>query len=232
LSHAHQPVIEIENLNKQFQVGQTGIEALKDINLEIRSTDFCIVYGPSGCGKTTLLNIIAGIDTPTSGSVRVRDKDIFKMPEDERGIYRSKKFGIIQQMPYWVKSLSTLENVALPLLIEGQTKQEALHRANLVLKELKIENFANQAPTELSGGQQQKASLARALVSSPWILLCDEPTGNLDSKSADEIMSLFNSLNIEYKRTIILVTHNQSYWKIGTREVEMRDGSIIKDTKT
>lgn len=228
---SHETIIQIEKLEKSFKVGDNEIKALRGVNLDIKSTEFIVIFGPSGCGKTTMLNIIAGIDTPTTGKVRIRGTDIFALDEEKRGIFRSTKIGIIHQMPYWAKSLTVLENVALPLIVEGESQKLATEKATKVLRELGIFEFASQKPTQLSGGQQQKVAFARALVSNPWILFADEPTGNLDSKSAEEIMALFKLLNEKYKRTIILVTHNKDYFDVGSRRIEMKDGKIEKDVK-
>lgn len=222
-------VIEVKGITKTYDLGHRKIEALRGVDLEIREQDFAIIYGPSGCGKSTLLHIITGADDPSEGQVMVRDRDIFKMTEDERGLFRSKKMGIIYQMPYWIKSLNVVENVALPLIIEGMREKLALKRAMVILAKLKIDKFAHQIPTQLSGGEQQKVGLARALVSDPLIIIADEPTGNLDSTSSDEIMSLFHTLNTELKKTIVLVTHNQAYWEMGTQRIEMKDGVILKE---
>lgn len=221
--------IRVEKVSKIFDLGSRKIQALSDINLEVKSEDFLVVFGPSGCGKSTLLNIIVGVDEPTTGKVIVRDKNIFHLNEDERGIFRSKKMGIIYQMFYWMKSLNVLENVAMPLIIEGVKERVAKERAMIFLDELKIGKLAMQMPTQLSGGEQQKIAFARALISDPHIIIADEPTGNLDSTASDEIMSLFVSLNEERKKTIVLVTHNQAYWDLGTDRIEMKDGVIVKE---
>ncbi|MCX6809223.1 MAG: ABC transporter ATP-binding protein [Candidatus Berkelbacteria bacterium] len=227
----HEAVIEVEGLTKTFKVGDNEIRALKGIDLSVHATEFLVVFGPSGCGKTTLMNIIAGIDTPTKGTVKVRGTNIFALKDEARGIFRSEKMGIIHQMSYWAKSLSVLENVALPLIIEGQSEKSSLEQAQKVLDTLDISELAKQRPTQLSGGQQQKVGFARAMISSPWIIFADEPTGNLDSKSAEEIMLLFKELNEQHKRTIILITHNKEYWELGNRRIEMKDGQISKDSK-
>lgn len=227
----HDEIIEVANLNKSFVVGNKEIKALKNINLKVHATDFLLIFGPSGCGKSTLLNIISGLDSPTSGSVEVRDVNIFGMNDDSRGVFRSKKMGVIHQMSNWIRSLTVLENVALPLIIEGISEKSAVKTALQVMADMKIEYLAKQKPTQLSGGEQQRASLARALTNSPWIILADEPTGNLDSTSSDQIMGIFDYLNKKLKRTIILVTHNQAYWSIGTRRVEMKDGMITRDVQ-
>lgn len=222
-------VMEARNVSKTYDLGHRKVEALRGVNLEVRERDFVIIYGPSGCGKSTLLHIITGADDPSTGEVLVRDRNIFKMTEDDRGIFRAMKMGIIYQMPYWIKSLNVAENVALPLIIEGMKEKKALQKAMVKLSALDIERFAKQSPTQLSGGEQQRVGLARALVSEPAIIVADEPTGNLDSSGADEIMSLFHTLNEEMKKTIILVTHNQSYWELGTKRIEMKDGNIIDE---
>lgn len=227
----HETVINVSGVDKSFVVGKNNIHALKNINLEVRSTDFIVLYGPSGCGKSTLFNIILGLERPTKGDVTLRDTKIYHMDDDARAKFRAKKIGMIYQMPYWIKSLNVVENVALPLIIEGEKEKEALKHAMSVLKGLDISDLAKQIPTQLSGGQQQKAGLARALISSPWILMADEPTGNLDSKSGEEIMEIFKTLNRTHKRTILMVTHNEKYFDYGTRRVEMEDGEIVRDSK-
>ncbi|OQB06738.1 MAG: ABC transporter ATP-binding protein YtrE [bacterium ADurb.Bin212] len=226
----HEKIIDIVKLKKDFPVGENLVNGLRGVELKIHATDFLVIFGPSGCGKSTLLNIIAGIDTPTSGNVFVRDTDIFAMDEDERAKFRAKKMGIVHQMPYWIKSLNVIENVSLPLIIEGEKPKMAKMRARDILEEIGIPELANQLPSQLSGGQQQRVGIARALISNPWILMADEPTGNLDSTSADEIIALFDTLNRKHKRTIIMVTHNQSYWEMGTRRIEMKDGLIVKES--
>jgi len=228
--HSREPVIETENLEKKFKVGKSQINALRGVTLKVLPEDFIVIFGPSGCGKTTLLNIIAGIDQPTGGKVLVRGHNIFHLNEETRGVFRAKKFGIIHQMPYWVKSLNVLNNVALPLLIEGVGRHSALDHAQKTMKELGLENLSKQRPTQLSGGEQQKIGFARAMVSNPFIILADEPTGNLDTAGADEIVNLLKSLNKDHHRTIILVTHNEEYWNLGNRRIEMRDGQIVKDS--
>ena len=224
----HETAIKIEKVSKVFDLGNRKIQALGEIDLEVKGRDFLVIYGPSGCGKSTLLNIIAGVEEPSTGKVIIRDKNIFHMNEDERGIFRSKKMGIIYQMFYWMKSLNVVENVAMPLIIEGVPEKFALKRAAELLEELNIGKLATQRPPQLSGGEQQKIAFARALISNPHIIIADEPTGNLDSSASDEIMSLFVSLNTEKKKTIVLVTHNQSYWDLGTERLEMKDGLIVR----
>lgn len=222
-------VIQIESLHKDFIVDKETIQALRGIDLKVHAEDFLVIFGPSGCGKSTLLNIILGIDKPTSGTVLVYGKNIFKFSDDGRGVYRSRKIGMVHQMPYWVKTLNVLENIAMPLIIRGLKQKNAIERAGEVMRGMRIEELSDHFPTQLSGGQQQRAGVARAVVADPWIIIADEPTGNLDSTGAKEIMDMLADLNRTQKKTVILVTHNEEYWGVGTRRIEMKDGKIIKD---
>ncbi len=228
---SHECIIETKELDKSFVVGENTIKALQSVDVKVNATDFLVIYGPSGCGKSTLLNIMSGVDTPSEGDIIVRGTNIGKLDEDDRAKFRAKKMGIVHQSPSWIKSLNVFENVALPLIINGVDQETAYGRAKGMLRELNIEELAKQKPTQLSGGQQQKVAIARALVSNPWIVMADEPTGNLDSTAADEIISVFHNLNKAYKRTIIIVTHNQAYWDIGTSKLEMKDGKITKHSR-
>ncbi len=227
-SEDRRATVELKNVSKTFIVGENKIEALKDINLEFFSTDFTIVYGPSGCGKSTLLNVICGLEEPTEGHVEVRNTNMYALDENERAVFRAKKFGIVHQQPYWVKSLNVLENIAVPLFAQGYDYEDGCFRAMEVLKKVGLQKHYNHIPTELSGGQQQRVALARAIVTNPWIIVADEPTGNLDSKSAEEVMSIFMELNIVSKRTVIMVTHNLAYLTRATRVVEMKDGAVLR----
>lgn len=222
------PIIECENVKRSFVVGESNTPALQGINLKIYPKEYLVIFGPSGCGKTTLLNIILGIDIPTAGKVFVRGQEIFKMDEDKRADFRAHHFGMVHQMSYWVRSLNVAENVALPLLIKNE-EEDSMGRAGKVLGELGIGDLVDKLPYQLSSGEQQKIGVARALVTNPLIIMADEPTGNLDSESAQSLMDLFKKLNQEHDRTIILVTHNEEYWDCGTRRIEMRDGMITKE---
>lgn len=225
------PIIEVRNIFKSFNVGKGKVEVLKDINLEIFSGEFVIIFGPSGCGKSTLLNTLVGLETPTTGQVIVRGQDLYKdLSQDERAIFRSKKFGIVHQQPTWIRSLNIIENVAFPLAIAGESENKAIKRAEELLNLFKLENYAKNAPAELSGGQQQRVTMVRSLITNPWIIVADEPTGNLDTVSASDLMYVIQSLNSESKRTVIMVTHNLEYEKYATKIVKMEDGKI-KDVR-
>lgn len=224
-----QPIIAIENVTRRFHIGSaTVVEALRGIDLEIYKGDFLVIFGPSGCGKSTLMNIMTGIDKPTSGKVWLGRYDFSGLKDEHRGTVRARNYGIIYQMAWWVRSLNVLENVALPLYIKGKGRDEARQLALEKLKELHVDHLKTQLPMELSGGEQQQVEIARALVVDPAIIVADEPTGNLDSFAADKLMGYFDYLNKEYGKTVILITHNSAYWTIGSRRAEMRDGKIIK----
>ena len=223
-------VIKIENVEKSFEVGEGHVRVLRGVDLEVHAGDFAVIFGPSGCGKSTLLNIILGIDTPTSGKVHVRDTNIETLTDDERASFRSRKMGMVHQMPYWIKSIDVRRNVALPLIVKGENRNKAIEKADKLLRQLNTNKLARKNPYQLSGGEQQKIGIARALICEPWIVLADEPTGNLDKTAGDEIMKLLRHLNEDEGRTILLVTHNERYWNAGNRRIEMEDGKIIKDT--
>lgn len=220
------PIIEIKSLFKSFDVGKGKVEVLKDINLEIFPGEFVIIFGPSGCGKSTLLNTMVGLEIPTSGKVEVRGINIYDLKADERSEFRRKKFGIVHQQSNWIKSLSVLENVSFPLAIAGHSYRKGLERAEKLLHLFRLEEFAKNAPAELSGGQQQRVTVVRALITNPWIIVADEPTGNLDTVAAADLMYVFQFLNNESKRTVIMVTHNPEYEKYATKVVKMEDGKI------
>ena len=222
-------IIETVDLTKEYKVQDSVVKALRGVDLKIFSNEFVVIFGPSGCGKSTLLNVILGIDRPTSGTIKLAGKDLYRYTEDSRGAFRARKIGMVHQLPYWVKSLNVLENVAMPLIIRGLNQKSSLERAGKVMDDIGISDLKDHLPTQLSGGQQQKVGVARAIVSNPWIVMADEPTGNLDSRGAAEIIRILTSLHKVQKRTILLVTHNEEYWGIGTRRIEMRDGKIVKD---
>lgn len=228
MENEHEAIIKIEGLKKDFQLdGGRKAPVLLGVDLEIKATDFAIIYGPSGCGKSTLLHTIVGLESPSAGKVTIRDTDLYKLSSEERAEFRAQKFGMVYQQWYWVKSLTVWENVALPLLIGGERKANARKRAIKTLDEINMASFADKRPMQLSGGEQQRIGLARALINNPWIIVADEPTGNLDSHSSDEVMHLFQELNLKGKRTIIMVTHNLIYLPMANKKIAMRDGLVV-----
>lgn len=226
MTKSQAPTVEVKNLNKSFLVGNAESQILKEINLRVDFGEFVIIFGPSGCGKSTLLNTILGLEQPTSGNVYVMGQDIYALDEDKRAIFRRQKFGVVYQQPNWIKSLNVMENVAFPLNIAGVSTFRAARKAKEILYLFNLDKFEKYYPMELSGGQQQKLSTCRALVTNPWIVLADEPTGNLDTATAADLMCDFKVLNEESKRTIIMVTHNLDYERYATKIVHMEDGLI------
>lgn len=221
--------ISAQDLTKTFYLGEKEISALSGVDLDVFEGDFAVIFGPSGCGKSTLLNILVGLEKPSEGICEVFGKNIYLLESDEIGKFRGKIFGIIHQQSYWVQSLNVLENIALPLITNGFSEKESLQRATEIMESLKIGKLSYQKPGQLSAGEQQKASCARALVPDPEILIADEPTGNLDSTSADALVGIIESLNRGWQKTVVMVTHNPAYREVGNRQIQMRDGKIVKE---
>ncbi|MDO8513748.1 MAG: ABC transporter ATP-binding protein [bacterium] len=232
MAEGEKPIIKAESVVKSFHIGEADYEVLHGISVDIVPGSFIIIYGPSGSGKSTFLNCLIGLDTISKGKISVFGSRLDQMNEDERSKVRSEFFGVVHQQPIWVKSLSVVENVALPLMIQGSSNKEASGRAMQFLKQVGMDKYAKRRPTEISGGEQQRVSLARALIHDPKILVLDEPTGNLDTHSADEVMGLLQSLNIQEKRTIIMVTHNLIYLPYASQTIDMKDGLINQDSQT
>jgi len=220
-------VIDIRGITKMFRVKTQDVQVLKKINLEINEGAFSIIFGPSGCGKSTLLHIILGLEPPTTGTVHFFDFNFYAYTEDQRSEFRKNNVGMVYQQPNWIKSLTVLENVAFASSLLGFDKPKAKERAREVLKMVGMVGWADYLPTELSSGQQQKVSLARALVTDPKVIIADEPTGNLDYQSGVELMTLFKNLESQGK-TIIMVTHNVENVDFATSVIQMFDGEVIK----
>jgi ABC-type lipoprotein export system ATPase subunit len=219
-------MIKIKSLSKTYKLEDVTFDALKNINLEIGQGEFVIVLGQSGCGKSTLLNIIGGMDIPTSGSVEVAGRNLASLKTDQLARYRREKIGMIFQKFNLVNDATVIENVRMPLKFSGRSDKEETRIAKEALEIVGLTNKTKSLPKKLSGGQQQRVAIARALVNSPEILLCDEPTGNLDSKTGEEIIELLSDLNKKWQ-TVIMVTHNEAYTKYADRVIRMLDGEII-----
>lgn len=227
-------VIKVDNISKSYQLDKNSpvIPVLKGVSAEIKNNDFAIIYGPSGSGKSTLLHHMVGLELPTSGKIYVNNQDLTVLDNEERALFRAKNFGMVYQLWYWVKSLLVWENVALPLFIKGLSREEAKIKAMQSLDEIGMTDYAYKKPAQLSGGEQQRVGLARALVNDPEIIVADEPTGNLDTASADKVMQFIQDLNHKKKRTIVMVTHNLIYLPMASRTIAMRDGQVEStDTK-
>lgn len=219
------PIVETINLQKTYMLGKVPVHALRGVNLRVYPGDFIAILGPSGSGKSTLLNLIGALDKPTEGKVIIDGVDISALNGSQLAELR-RKIGFVFQFFNLVPRLSALENVELPLAIAGVSKSERRKKAIELLKMVGLEDRMNHKPMELSGGEQQRVAIARALINDPRYLLMDEPTGNLDSKTANEIMKLVKKLNEEKNITVILVTHNQSLANYAERIVHIVDGVL------
>jgi len=224
-----EPAVVIEDLKKDYMVGGQVVNILKGLSVEINKGDFFIIFGPSGCGKSTLLHSILGLEKPTTGKVEVLGNDLCKMSEDEIALFRKQKVGLVFQASYWIKSLTIIENVAFPLFLKGMMPASAAVIAKEKLALMGMDSWADYSPGELSSGQQQKVGLARALVVDPEMIVADEPTGNLDSTSGDELMNLLKKLNEEQGKTIIMVTHDLEYLKYSNRAIHIIDGNLVDE---
>lgn len=224
------PLIKLEKVTKTYPMGEIKVQALRRIDLAINKGEFAAIVGPSGSGKSTLMHLIGLLDSPTSGKVYLKDKEISEISEDKRATLRNNHIGFIFQAFNLLARTSALDNVSLPLLYSGVREDSRAIRAKKALEIVGLGDRINHQPSQLSGGEQQRVAIARALVNNPSIILADEPTGNLDSKSGSEIMRLLDNLNKE-GNTIVLVTHELDIAKGAKRIVEIKDGEIIKDLK-
>ena len=218
-------ILRVENLKKIYGKGETRVVAVNDVSFEVEEGEFIAIIGPSGSGKTTILHTIAGLEKPTSGKVYFYDKNIFEMSKKELTILRRKKIGIIYQFYNLIPTLNVEENILLP--IELDKKKVDKEKLTEITKFLNIDDRRKHLPNEISGGQQQKVAIGRALIINPTIILADEPTGNLDSKSSNEIIQLLKKANKEYKQTIIMITHNLEIAKLADRIIKIEDGRIV-----
>jgi putative ABC transport system ATP-binding protein len=222
-------IFEVDSLKKSFKVGNQMVEVLKGIDFSMEMEEFLIIFGPSGCGKSTLLHAMLGLEIPTSGTVKFLGKNLYENNEDQRAEVRKQKVGMVYQQPYWIKSLNVVENVAFPLMILGKDKAKAAKDAEYYLDLVGMADWRSYYPTELSSGQQQKVSLARALINDPEVVVTDEPTGNLDTKSGEELMKIVAKINNEENKTVIMVTHDLEYLTFATRLLHMVDGKVDKE---
>jgi putative ABC transport system ATP-binding protein len=219
-------IIQAVDLVQRFALGKNDVTVLKDINLEIDRSEFVALTGPSGSGKSTLLNLVGGLCKPTQGKITVCGQSINHMDESELAVFRRKHIGLVFQSFNLLPNLTAVENVALPLMFAGITVSERKRRAQDILELMGLSDRLNHKPTELSGGQQQRVSIARALINEPILLLADEPTGNLDSKTSAEIMELFMNIKNETGQTCLMVTHDMEAAKYADRTFHLLDGRI------
>ncbi|MBZ4043068.1 MULTISPECIES: ABC transporter ATP-binding protein [Flavobacterium] len=223
------PLIKITDIKRNFVLGNEIVYVLKGVNLEINKGEYVALMGPSGSGKSTLMNLLGCLDTPTSGRYILNGKDVSQMRDDELAGIRNKEIGFVFQTFNLLPRTTALDNVALPMIYAGHPKSERVVRATEVLKQVNLADRMDHQPNQLSGGQRQRVAIARALVNKPSIILADEPTGNLDSKTSVEIMKLFGDIHAQ-GNTVILVTHEEDIAAYAHRVIRLRDGLIESDT--
>ena len=220
-------ILKVENLTKIYGKDMAKVTALDNVSFSVEKGEFVAIVGASGSGKSTLLHIIGGVDRPTSGKVYIDGKDIFRFNDDKLAIFRRRQVGLIYQFYNLIPILNVEENITLPLALDNREVDK--HKLDEMIKLLGLENRKTHLPNELSGGQQQRTSIGRALITNPSIILAYEPTGNLDSKSSDEIVALLKKSNKEFKQTIIMITHNMEIAKCADRIIKIEDGKIVKE---
>ncbi|MEM0480842.1 MAG: ABC transporter ATP-binding protein [Candidatus Aenigmatarchaeota archaeon] len=221
-------IIKTENVWKIYKMDSIEVAAIRGISLKIKEGEFVSIMGPSGSGKSTLLHLIGCLDKPTKGKIYIEGKEISKMSENELANLRMEKIGFVFQFFNLYPTLTALENVELPMIISKKDKKERRERAKKLLELVGLKGFENRLPSQLSGGQKQRVAIARALANNPKIILADEPTGNLDSKSGKEIMQLLKKLQ-KIGKTIVVVTHNPEFKKYSDRVIFIKDGKILKE---
>lgn len=220
-------ILKVENLSKVYGKGENTVKAVDNVSFSIEKGEFVAIIGASGSGKSTLLHMLGGVDRPTSGKVYIEGKDIYSLSDDNLAIFRRRQVGLIYQFYNLIPVLNVVENITLPCNLDGKEINEK--RLNDLLHTLGLENRKNNLPNQLSGGQQQRVSIGRAMMNEPAIMLADEPTGNLDSKASEEIVSLLRLSNKKYNQTVIIITHDEKIALQADRIITIDDGKVIKD---
>ncbi len=222
-------ILKVENLCKTYGKGENEVKAVNNISFSVEKGEFVAIVGASGSGKSTLLHLLGGVDRPTSGKVYIDGQDIYQLNDDNLAIFRRRQVGLIYQFYNLIPILNVEENICLPRNLDG--KEVSKEKLDNLLKTLNLENRRKHLPNQLSGGQQQRVSIGRAIINEPAIMLADEPTGNLDSKASEEIISLLRLSNKKYKQTLIVITHDEKIALEADRIITIDDGRIIKDEK-
>ncbi len=219
-------ILKTSNLKKYYGNGENLVKAIDNANIDIKEGEFVAIVGRSGSGKSTLLHMIGGLDNPTEGKVYINSKDIFSLKEEELAIFRRRNIGFIFQHFNLIPSLNVWENITLPIGLDGKDINKPF--VTDIINSLGLENKVDALPNTLSGGQQQRVAIARALVARPAIILADEPTGNLDSKTSDEVMSLLKTMLKKYNQTLVMITHDESIAQMADRVIYIEDGKVVK----
>jgi putative ABC transport system ATP-binding protein len=221
-------IIQTENLNKIYKLGTESVEVLKDINVTIKKGEFVSIMGPSGSGKSTLLYLLGGLDKPTSGTVKIAGKELSVMKDKAKSIMRRRDVGFVFQFYNLIPNLDVEENIMLPILLDGKKMKDYRKKLKDILDIVGLTDRRKHTPRELSGGQQQRVAIARALINEPDVILADEPIGNLDSKTGQEVMELLRKINLENGKTIVQVTHSSEAASYGQRIIYVRDGRVVE----
>ena len=219
-------ILKTSNLKKYYRNGENLVKAIDNANIDIKEGEFVAIVGKSGSGKSTLLHMMGGLDNPTEGKVYINDKDIFSLKEEELAIFRRRNIGFIFQNFNLIPSLNVWENITLPVGLDGKEINKAF--VTDIINSLGLESKIDALPNTLSGGQQQRVAIARALVARPAIILADEPTGNLDSKTSDEVMSLLKTMIKKYNQTLVMITHDETIAQMADRVIYIEDGKVVK----
>jgi ABC-type lipoprotein export system ATPase subunit len=223
-------IVDLSRVNQSFNIGNDKADVLKDVNFKLTDNTFNIIYGASGSGKSTLLNVLTGLQKPTTGHVVFNGKALYTLDSDALAYFRANEIGIVYQEDFWVKSLNVIENVSIPLYFSGHSRSSAMELATEALAKVGMVDYAKKNPSLLSGGEQKRIVMARALVNDPHFIIADEPTGSLDSANGDMIMSLLQRCRTILGRTIILVTHNMEYIPLADHLLSIQDGHITETT--
>lgn len=219
-------ILKTSNLKKYYRNGENLVKAIDNANIDIKEGEFVAIVGKSGSGKSTLLHMIGGLDNPTEGNIYINNKDIFSLKEEELAIFRRRNIGFIFQNFNLIPSLNVWENITIPIGLDGKEINKAF--VTDIINSLGLESKIDALPNTLSGGQQQRVAIARALVARPAIILADEPTGNLDSKTSDEVMSLLKTMIKKYNQTLVMITHDETIAQMADRVIYIEDGKVVK----
>ncbi len=224
-------IIQVQHVQQQFVVAGELIPVLRSADFSIQANTFTIIFGPSGSGKSTLLNVLAGLQAPSTGKLIIEGHDVYAMSPNELAHFRANRVGFVHQTNHWIKSLNVIENLSVPLYFLGYSKAKAAKLAMVALERVNMAAYAKKNPTMLSGGEQQRLGTARALANDPLFIIADEPTGNLDTVNGDMIMDLLLNAQTEFRRTVILVTHNMEYVSLADHLLKIQDG-IVEDIQS